>query len=95
MGSNLALQLPDMAVFATAFNSAEATTLAWLHLVTIDLFQARWVYADGQRHNVPIGHSAVLCFMVGPLGLLSHLCTKAIVIWKRRRSSEQQNAFSA
>jgi hypothetical protein len=41
LNSNSALKLPDMTVFATAFNSAEATTLAWLHLVTLDLFQAR------------------------------------------------------
>jgi hypothetical protein len=41
LDGNFALRLPDMTVFATAFNSAEATTLAWLHLVTLDLFQAR------------------------------------------------------
>jgi len=41
LGSSLVLQIPDMTVFASAFNSAEATTLAWLHLVTLDLFQAR------------------------------------------------------
>jgi hypothetical protein len=43
LDSNAALQLPDMSVLATAFNSAETTTLAWLHLVTLDLFQARYV----------------------------------------------------
>jgi Domain of unknown function (DUF4281) len=41
--SKFGLQLPNMTIFATAFNSAEATTLAWLHLVTLDLFQARYV----------------------------------------------------
>ena len=41
LGNNFALHLPDMTIFATAFNSAEFTTLAWLHLVTLDLFQAR------------------------------------------------------
>ena len=29
---------------------------------------------------MPIAHSAVLCFMAGPLGLLSHLITKAAVL---------------
>lgn len=41
LDSNFALQLPNMNLFATAFNSAESTALAWLHLVTLDLFQAR------------------------------------------------------
>lgn len=33
--------LPNVDNFAAAFSSPEATTLSWLHLVTLDLFQAR------------------------------------------------------
>ena len=36
--------LPSITAFAAAFNSAEATTMAWLHLVVLDLFQARYVH---------------------------------------------------
>ena len=35
--------LPNIINFAAAFSSPEGTTLAWLHLVTLDLFQARQV----------------------------------------------------
>lgn len=37
-----------------------------------------WVWQDGLLHGVPTRHSAILCFMAGPLGLLSHLLTKAL-----------------
>ena len=33
--------LPNVVNFAASFSSPEATTLSWLHLVTLDLFQAR------------------------------------------------------
>jgi hypothetical protein len=33
--------LPDVTAFAAAFSAPESTALAWLHLVTLDLFQAR------------------------------------------------------
>jgi hypothetical protein len=48
----------------------------------------RLVYLDGVRHRVPTAHSAVLCFMAGPLGLASHLATKWAVQWRRRRAGE-------
>jgi hypothetical protein len=33
--------LPSVLVFAQVFSQPEATALAWVHLVTLDLFQAR------------------------------------------------------
>jgi hypothetical protein len=38
---------------------------------------------DGLRSLVPTAHSILLCFMVGPLGLLSHLATRALVLARR------------
>lgn len=43
------------------------------------------MYADGLRNGIPTAHSLVLCFMMGPLGLLSHLVTKAVVEGVRNR----------
>lgn len=36
--------LPSVAAFATCFHSPPLTALAWLHLVMLDLFQARCVW---------------------------------------------------
>ena len=44
---------------------------------------SRWVYLDGLKRQVPTAHSLVLCFMVGPLGLVSHMATA----WLCRRRS--------
>jgi hypothetical protein len=38
---------------------------------------------DGLRQLVPTAHSVLLCFMVGPLGLLSHLATRMAVLKSR------------
>ena len=35
--------LPSMPAFAALFGSPEITALAWVHLVLLDLLQARWV----------------------------------------------------
>jgi hypothetical protein len=32
--------------------------------------------------SLPVAHSLVLCFMAGPLGLLSHLATRAVWRWR-------------
>lgn len=51
-----------------------------IYIVFVSCFNmCRWVYADGLREGIPTAHSLVLCFMVGPLGLVSHLVTKAVV----------------
>eukprot|EP00887_Chlorella_sp_A99_P001779 scaffold19.g1779.t1 len=65
--------LPDVAAFAALFARPAVTAVAWVHLLLLDL----WVWEDGVSWGVPVGHSAVLCFMAAPLGLLSHLATKA------------------
>lgn len=46
----------------------------------------RSVLQDGMKFLVPTAHSVLLCFMFGPLGVLSHLLTKALM-GKRRRNT--------
>lgn len=65
-----------LAIMAEMLGNSTVTAITWVHLLLLDLFQARWVYHDALRHNVASIHSLILCFMVGPLGLLSHILTK-------------------
>lgn len=58
---------------------------------TVISSNCRWVYLDGLRSHIPTLHSAILCFMVGPLGVLSHLLTKYIV-GMHRSSNAQPSA---
>jgi hypothetical protein len=65
--------------------TAETASSAWVHLLALDLFVARFVYMDSARWSasvgdlvarIPVRHSLVLCCMFGPLGLMSHAVTR-------------------
>ena len=48
----------------------------------------RSVFLSGLAERVPTGHSVVLCFIFGPLGVLSHMLTRAGGrAWQRRRGA--------
>jgi hypothetical protein len=56
-----------------------------VHLLTINAFAARHAYLDSLRSRLPVAHSLALTLVAGPLGLASHLLTKAAVrAWRRR-----------
>ena len=78
---------PSLDGIAGLLASEATVTLVWLQLLMLDLFQARYVHLDALRCGVPAAHSVVLCFMVGPLGLLSHLVTKSVVAQRRGGTS--------
>lgn len=67
-----------LAIMASMLQDTKVTALTWVHLLLMDLFQAKWVYQDALRHNVYSLHSLILCFMAGPIGLLSHILTKTL-----------------
>jgi hypothetical protein len=52
----------------------------------VALYVRRYVWADGLNFLVPTAHSLLLCFMMGPLGLLSHMLTKAAIATSRKQS---------
>ena len=51
-------------------------------------WHCRWVARDAQQRRVPAIHSIVLCFMCGPIGILSHMLTHTV--W--RKSTPIQSA---
>ena len=65
--------------FAAAFAHPAVSAAAWVHLLAIDMVQARWILSDGVRSRTPTRHSLVLTLMAGPLGLVSHALTRAAV----------------
>lgn len=52
LGLHQGLVLPNLTAFATFFARPEATTLAWIHLLLLDLFQARYVCEQLQRDAI-------------------------------------------
>ncbi|KAI8474587.1 MAG: hypothetical protein J3K34DRAFT_125662 [Monoraphidium minutum] len=88
-----ALPLPGADAIAVVFWDPALTAMAWLHLLLLDLLQARAVLFDGLKHLVPTVHSVALCCMFGPLGVLSHLATRWAV-HAARGSKVKFSAFS-
>jgi Domain of unknown function (DUF4281) len=74
-----ALANPKLADIARFFADEGAAAVGWIHFLVMDLFVGRYIYLEGQRTGVFTLHSLVFCLFFGPVGLLSHLLTTAIV----------------
>jgi hypothetical protein len=79
-----ALPAPEPAALAAVFKDRALTAMAWLHLLAVDLVSAAAVMRDGLATATPVRHSVALCLMFGPLGLLSHSITRAVVAAMRK-----------
>jgi hypothetical protein len=74
-----ALANPKLTDIARFLADEQASAIAWVHFLVMDLFVGRWIYWEGQRSSVWVTHSLLLCLFAGPLGLLSHLVTAWIM----------------
>lgn len=62
----------------------------------LKLFNAcRWVRKDSWESEIFAVHSIILCFMCGPIGLLSHMLTKELTIRWHSRCNRQSMADKA
>ncbi|GAX80989.1 hypothetical protein CEUSTIGMA_g8424.t1 [Chlamydomonas eustigma] len=68
------------------FKDPLTTALTWVHLLLLDFYQAREIYVQGIQEAVSTRHSLALCFMFGPLGLLSHTITKSALMPRNKRA---------
>ncbi|KAL5581813.1 hypothetical protein UlMin_014255 [Ulmus minor] len=70
--------LPELPGIAKMFSSEMTLASAWIHLLVVDLFAARHVYQDGQVNKIETRHSVSFCLLFCPIGILSHVVTKAL-----------------
>lgn len=70
--------LPELSGMAKMFSSEMTLASAWIHLLAVDLFAARQVYHDGLENKVETRHSISLCLLCCPIGIISHVVTKAL-----------------
>ncbi|MEN9202496.1 MAG: ABA4-like family protein [Thermostichus sp. DG_1_6_bins_120] len=61
------------------FARPQVMAAGWVHYIVMDLFVGRWIYLEGYNKRIWTSHSLLLCLFAGPVGLLSHLATVAIV----------------
>ncbi len=84
----------SLAGLTVLFSTPQAALMAWLHFLAFDLLVGAWLVRDSSRHQIPHGFvvpALILTFMLGPLGLLLYLVTKASVHFGRRLSSSGVN----
>ena len=74
-----ALANPKLADIARFFADEGAAAVGWVHFLVMDLFVGRYIYLEGQDRGIVTIHSLILGLFFGPVGLLSHLITGAIV----------------
>ncbi|XP_057967380.1 protein ABA DEFICIENT 4, chloroplastic isoform X2 [Malania oleifera] len=63
---------------ARMFSSEMTLASAWIHLLAVDLFAARQVFHDGLENEVETRHSVSLCLLFCPIGIMTHVITKAL-----------------
>ncbi|TKY46513.1 hypothetical protein E2542_SST28554 [Spatholobus suberectus] len=70
--------LPELTSIGKMFSSEMTLASAWIHLLVIDLFAARHVFLDGLENHIETRHSVSLCLFFCPIGILTHVITKAM-----------------
>ncbi|KAA8530574.1 hypothetical protein F0562_005283 [Nyssa sinensis] len=70
--------LPELPGIAKMFSNEMTLASAWIHLLAVDLFAARQVFHDGLESEVETRHSVSLCLLFCPIGIISHVITKAL-----------------
>ncbi|MGF1534897.1 MAG: ABA4-like family protein [Elainellaceae cyanobacterium] len=73
---------------AALFADERVAATGWVHFLVMDLLAGRWIYQDGQAHQIFTRHSLALCLFAGPMGLLSHIVTRWIVNARRPASED-------
>ncbi|KAE9449458.1 hypothetical protein C3L33_18651, partial [Rhododendron williamsianum] len=70
--------LPELSGIAKMFSNEMTLASAWIHLLAVDLFAARQVFHDGLESETETRHSVSLCLLFCPVGIVSHVLTKAL-----------------
>ncbi|KAH9675765.1 protein ABA DEFICIENT 4 [Citrus sinensis] len=70
--------LPELPGIAKMFSSEITLASAWIHLLAVDLFAASHVFQDGLQNQIETRHSVSLCLLFCPIGILTHVITKAL-----------------
>lgn len=75
--------VPKLAGIVQLFSRAPTAASLWLHLLSINLFSARWIMFDGLRQRILTLHSVLVASVFGPLGLCCHFVTQLLARWAK------------
>jgi len=74
---------PQLSNIQALLSTPQGTNIAWLHMITFDLFVGRWIYLESKGRLPSLLISVVLFFtlMFGPLGFVMYLLLR---VWKTK-----------
>lgn len=81
--------IPKLSGISELLSQKAASASAWAHFMLVNLFVARHATLQSLKFDLPVAHTLALCLITGPLGLLSHVLTKSIVL--KLRSMKKSN----
>ena len=85
--------IPKLSGISELLSEKAASASAWAHFMLVNLFVARHATLQSLKFDLPVAHTLAFCLVTGPLGLLSHVVTKWIVLKLRtKRSSSERSA---
>lgn len=76
--------LPELSSIGKMFSSELTLASAWIHLLVVDLFAARHIFRDGLKNQIETRHSVSFCLFFCPIGILTHVITKAMTKTTRK-----------
>ncbi|MFM7200789.1 MAG: ABA4-like family protein [Myxococcota bacterium] len=74
---------PELSALQPLLGSELGATVAWIHFLAFDLFVARWIFTEAHARFfsfVWVSPVLFLTLMFGPLGLLTFLCVRAVLL---------------
>ncbi|KAK9927765.1 hypothetical protein M0R45_024932 [Rubus argutus] len=83
--------LPELPGMAKMFSNEMTLASAWIHLLVVDLFAARQIFRDGLENQIETRHSISLCLFFCPIGILTHVITKALTESAGRSSTHNMH----
>jgi DNA-binding MarR family transcriptional regulator len=89
---------PTMAGVQMLLGTPLGTTLGWAHFLAFDVFVGRWMYLDSRERSISAWLASpmlFLTFMLGPLGWLLYLITRAATAALGRNPGVLRRAFGA
>ncbi|MBY0527721.1 MAG: DUF4281 domain-containing protein [Gemmataceae bacterium] len=87
-----------LSVLAELLGTPEGATVAWLHMLALDLFVGRWAYLDSQErglHALAMAPVLWATFLFGPIGLMLYLLLRASIPSPPAKSAEAVKPFPA
>ena len=69
----------DLSSLTKGFGYETTVAVGWAHFIAMDLLAGRYIFLDGLKNKFTTRHSLALTLFFGPIGVVTHVATRALV----------------